>query len=203
MFWYAHNWGKVLWTYRYNLFEHIGKESTVENHVEFSINPKCFDSNAHYFNFYGEKFDTQNCEHFMVSPCREPKIQKELELVGRDNIESKPFLRMNERKMLMAKLNVTIIEEKITDKAISCDDVCLKNNRKCSEDLYPFVNNCEEMKTRHPCHEPCFSELYRGFHTKAPLFGQRDCVFLDQPSYKCSDTFDWKDFTKLCACKGE
>jgi hypothetical protein len=111
MFWYAHNWGKVLWTYRYNLFEHIGKESTVENHVEFSINPRCFDSNAHHFNFYGEKFDTQNCEHFMVSPCREPKIQKELELVGRENIESKPFLRMNERKMLMAKLNVTIIEE--------------------------------------------------------------------------------------------
>eukprot|EP01080_Neovahlkampfia_damariscottae_P000015 gene15-4266_t len=201
-YWYAHRKvGKVMWTFRYNLFEHIGKISTVMNEEHSLINPTCYDSNAHHFNYYGEKFDTQSCQHHMVSPCNQKSHQQELELVDRDSVQSKPFLSMPERKLLMQKMSVKIFEGKIDKVAFSCNDVCQKNNAKCEEQLYPFVNNCEEMRSRHQCHDPCFAEVYRGFHHKAPLFGKNYCIFLDQPSYKCDIKFDWKGYHKLCACK--
>ena len=128
-----------------------------------------------------------------MSPCKNPKLQKEIEYQGRDTIESKPILEPKERELLMSKLNVKVFYQA----DISCDDLCLKNNMKCVVTLYPLVNNCYEFKKREPDCQ-CISEIWYGIHSMAPFLFAKYCVLIDNPHYQCHEKIG---YPKLCACR--
>lgn len=186
---------RVHYTFRYNLFKHIGVYSSVGNDDHYKRNPKCFDTNSHIFNYYLEKFDNHNCNIFMMSPCDKPKIQKEFVYRARDVIEASPILNKKERIILMDKLKVSLT----LGYNFNCTTICANKGLTCDEKLYQFANLCEALKENRwePC--TCVSEVWYGTHDMGPFYYQQFCVILDQPVYKC----DHKPLAvqKLCPCQ--
>lgn len=208
-------WSKYLnriarnhYTFRYNLFQHIGFVSSVGNDAHYQRNPKCYDSNSHKFNYYLEKFDNHNCQHFMFSPCDKPMIQKELQYRARDVIESSPILKLKEREFLMKKLKIKVFK----GRRRNCHNICKENKMKCKEEYYPFINDCKYFqKNFGNC--LCTSEIWYGDHYFGPMVQLKDgdpvlwnygikidkCVILDNPDWRCSHSEEL-DVVKLCPC---
>lgn len=192
---------RVHYTFKYNLFEHIGLHSTVGNNMDHHYNPKCFDGMAHSFNFYLEKFDTSQCEEYMISPCYKKEIIMDFDLHGLETIQVRPLLKYKDRNLLMKKLNAHLIQYKIQNQE-SCDDICSKYDMICEPKFYIFANSCDEFKRRFLCKYPCISQMWNVWDKYLPFYQDGHCVLHDHPRYICnSKVLLPKGSEKLCPCK--
>lgn len=192
----AQNRERVLYTFRYTLFSHIGHVSAMGNENDHGNIPQCFDGMNQYilfiftqsyflviirsssnnffpsiFNFYAEKFDTTRCSHFMISPCSRGIVeQNELKLVTREMIETKTILTGPHNKFLRKKMKAYIIFRA----SGSCNSICKNQNivkgvtMTCHEELYPFVNDCDELDYMFNCKNPCFLDQWNVYYGSYP-----------------------------------
>ena len=97
---------KIMRTLRYNLFNHIGKSSNIDNEKDH-IYGNCYGGLKHWFNFYIEKFDIENCAHSMLSPCEE-NSQNEFKLIDSSIMQSHTFLKKNHVCYILDVLGVVV-----------------------------------------------------------------------------------------------
>jgi hypothetical protein len=202
-YWTQYDWepGKrVHHTFRYNLFDHNGAISTVENDDEKPFNPKCWDGMSHSFNYHYEKFDTFYCQHYLFSPCQKPEIQRELEYHGGDTIKSRSILKGVDKKLMEMKLGVHLVEAQVTVE--SCDTVCDAKGLKCFAVAYCLANSCEEMRARWKCrYDKCMNQVWSAWKPIAPFMYESGCVVIDDPAWTCSAKWRFDgDAHKICPC---
>lgn len=191
---------RVHFTFKYNLFYHIGKVSTVGNEIDGLYAPKCYDGMAHSFNFYLEKFDTFNCEKYMISPCFNRNLMKDFDLHGKETIQVRPLLSRESRYLLTNKTEIDLFEYKVKNEE-SCSEICEKYGRKCEQKYYIFANSCDEFKSRFPC-KYCVSQMWGVWDQSVPFYTEEMCVLHDHPRYNCHKKFKMPEGTvKVCPCK--
>jgi hypothetical protein len=188
-----------LLVFKYNLFDRIG---SMEDEIP-SNRPKCFSGNYQEFNPFIDKFDTQSCEKFNFSPCDHEEIQKDLISVHEDTLKVRSILRYEEKHLLMEKLNVKVHSLPHNKTlGVSCDITCNAYGAICSENLYPFVNECEEMKKFYGCneHPSCISLGWAVYKFDPPMKDNlENCIYTDYPQYYCwRKSFD--EVEKICPC---
>jgi hypothetical protein len=188
----------LLITFKYNLFHHLGKLSSVGNDIDHSYQPSCYDGNYHTYNFFHEKFQTFQCERYLISPCGNRKLQRDLVYVSGDSLKVRSVLRYKEKHLMMKKLKISIHTS-----ATSCDDVCKSLKRTCDVHLFPLINSCEEMVKSIGCPEkrPCIPLVYRSYAYAAPLTIETGrCMVVDYPEYQCH-AVPYPNMKRLCVCR--
>jgi hypothetical protein len=190
---------RVHHTFRYNLFQHNGAISTVQNDADMQFNPKCWDGMAHSFNYHFEKFDTFSCQHYLISPCQKPEIQRELDFQGADTLTARPILNGVDKKLFEMKIGVQLVEAEVTDE--SCDQVCSANGLNCFREAYPLANSCEELKSRGKCRwNKCMNEVWQVWKYNTPFVYDNACVIADEPAWQCDYKWKFDKAMKLCPC---
>jgi hypothetical protein len=180
---YSHLVGRNSFTFRYNLL------------IKDKNPAKCFQGSNHQNYFLYDRFDTDQCQKYLMSPCEEPNLQSTLKFVGRDSIESKSIIRFKERSVLMDKLKLRVIASEAHE---TCDEICGKQSLKCSEESIQFANSCEFMKSRFQCDECLIGNEH--FGPFVPFFSSKLCFLSDQSQFKCN--FQKKiDGVRICPCK--
>jgi hypothetical protein len=192
------------YTFRYNLFDHIGAVSTVGNEADTNWNPKCFDAMNHYFNFYFEKFNVNECSAFMMSPCYLKDIQSDLIYHDRDTFLAKSFLAREDRLIVFDKIGGQIVGRQRVRGWDLCDTICKDVGLQCKTNMFPFVNNCDELKARVNCkYNTCISNrwgVWWGYYL--PIITQdMECLVSDIPVMKCDqEILDIGPIYKICPC---
>eukprot|EP01080_Neovahlkampfia_damariscottae_P005152 gene5152-8758_t len=180
---YSHIVGRHSFTFRYNLL--IKKDKPI----------KCFQGSNHHYYYLYDRFDTDKCQKYLMSPCHEPHVQNAIKFIGRESIESKSIIRSKERAFLMDKLNVRLIASETHS---TCNQICEKQLLKCSEESIQFANSCEFMKSRFQCNE-CLIGNER-FGPFVPNFSSALCFLSDQSQFKCN-VQKKIDGIRICPCK--
>eukprot|EP01080_Neovahlkampfia_damariscottae_P007289 gene7289-11608_t len=189
-----------LYVFKYNIFHHIGSLSSVGNDGDHAFNKyKCFTGNFQHYNYYLEKFDTQNCDTFLISPCGKPNLQNELKYINGEAIEARSILKLEMRKFLMKKLGIDI-QTSTEGIKTSCDKVCSSIHGECNESIYPLVNSCDILKKELGCTK-CASLMWSVYIHSTPVALHENCIFSEISDAKCGqDSYDGK-MRKLCVCK--
>jgi hypothetical protein len=115
------------YTYRYNLFKHIGNESFIGNN-KFRV-LECLKLSSTNFYHYWEEFDWK-CYNKMISPCDMKKINEIFDLNLNPNVDIP--LKYEYRDLLMNSLNLSVHynffnDENVSNKTFfnsSCYDIC-------------------------------------------------------------------------------
>jgi hypothetical protein len=174
---------RILMTYRYMLFEHIGVESTVGNVETRSYQCFGFMKSIHFH--LEEHFDWL-CESHMLSPCPE-SVQESLHL--RQIPKSDIPLDADYRRVLLERIGLkTFLGDKAND---SCEDVCKSKNMKCIENALQFVNNCEFFDRLLGVSLPTFFRCvkFKMDFNKFPTFDTttNEIMITNELSGKCQD----------------
>jgi hypothetical protein len=204
--WSTHTWKNKnygLIVFRYNLFDHIGFNSSIGNDEDHSHQPTCYSGNYHDYNFHMEKFNTQSCDKYMFSPCDDVSLQIDVNTLNRDTIKVRSILKLEDRQLMMKKLNIKVYSPSFdTEKGVSCKMACESHQSSCHSNLYPLVNTCEEMQSFYGC-APCGTMLKGVNRLDPPMKDEEgNCIHVDFPEFHCEHK-SFRKIKKICACLGK
>jgi hypothetical protein len=183
-FWNQYFGERHLNIYRYNLMEHIGVESTVENIGNEKDNfrqgsAKCFERMMHPSLYALETFNFWDCQNAMISPCQNrTKLQDYFSLLpSKTTINYESPLSSSSFKEISSKIGLEIFE---VPSGISCDSYCQKKNLICENSSFLFMNNCDILKNLFNCQ--CKSSS----NVNSPFIFKRYCFIKNKPNFDCS-----------------
>lgn len=187
---------RTLITYRYNLFEHLGQETSVESSQSSRRFPKCF--SILYMQIFPavDYFNPWTCGHKIFSPCEEKSQNDFFQLTH--SPETQVPVIMKERLQLMKDFNIQAIS---TNGKESCDQICTEKSMKCEESSFPFVNDCQMMRRAYGNCE-CQSHAF-GVHPHDPVIvNSWYCSLQETPVFKCSSEIKLiYQGKRLCPCR--
>ena len=126
--------GRTFWTYRYNIFTHIG-EATSREGTDFpapTVLPRCFDINTMNGIMDLEQFDLPGCASQDFSPC----------LVQSEKGQVVPPLFAPVASMWPSSITKKVSSIVPGDSGKSCSVVCKERGRSCVVSVMPLINNC-------------------------------------------------------------
>ncbi|KAG2378798.1 hypothetical protein C9374_007946 [Naegleria lovaniensis] len=216
---------RTFYTYRLQLMEHIGVESSLghvrHNDLDF---PKCYEAQiAAKLMFH---FNMDQCSHSMFSPCDEVELELNSEsrtemrnTHGKSSIDqpSRPRLSSNNNNKLFLSLahdqfhetqaftpsaTFSLAHFKSNVQAIfcqegeSCEHCCLRHGKKCDGTYFPYINHCSELRKYKPnCN--CQREKY--LISRAPYITRNVCFIGTRPSRFDCTTSKFMS-SRLCPC---
>eukprot|EP01080_Neovahlkampfia_damariscottae_P006351 gene6351-10357_t len=181
----------ISYTYRYNLFEHIGKVSSVANDdVKERAEADCFGPMYHQSVFMQEKFEIWDCPKNMISPCgmNSSKMNEYSYRNKHDVRIDYPFSSKFRRVMLNQLKFKDIVGMN------SCEEICESRNMKCLESGFPLINNCEWMKKTFGDCKCEFTE-----NLSAPYYNNKKCFIKRDQPFSCN--FENDSFLRICPCQ--
>eukprot|EP01080_Neovahlkampfia_damariscottae_P006352 gene6352-10358_t len=182
---------RISYSYRYNLFKHIGKVSSVLNDDDERSEANCFGSMYHQAIFMQEKFDVWSCPNKMFSPCgikNKVKIEEYSYRNKHDVRIDYPFSSEFRQEIL----NQLEVKDYVGND--SCEDICMIKMMKCSESGFPLINNCEWMKKKFGDCECEFTE-----NPMAPCYYNKKCYIKRNQPFYCDVSNN--SILRICPCQ--
>lgn len=142
--------------YRFNLMEHIGLISSIDNYQVPDQYPRCYESQTS--NFCKHEFDVHACGHSLFSPCDNKARRELLPQFDTGLIDSPAIANFGVRSILeqrathvhhLGQLASVSVEKCLPGQ--SCVECCRAKNKQCSSEFFPYVNHCELLKHHFPC----------------------------------------------------
>eukprot|EP01080_Neovahlkampfia_damariscottae_P010838 gene10838-3458_t len=186
-----------LHVYRYNLMEHIGVESTLDNDGNDKDDhrlgsAKCFYRMVHPSLYHLEIFDIWNCQNSMVSPCKnETFISDYFNFIPSPSENSFESPLSNQLfKSISNSIGMKLYKVK---QQMSCDIYCQKKNLMCDNDSFQFINNCEILKNNFGC-----TSCHSSENNVSPLIFNNKCFVKRNKNFDCSHIS--KVGNRVCPC---
>lgn len=181
---------RVHYTYKYNLFDHIGIISSISNNEKRNVD--CLAPNVNFFLHWYEQYDLA-CSYYLFSPCRNKKIHRDYDLPMNPLLEAGGNLKLKTKLMNILKVKIIINQ----DTSYSCQEVCTKNEMICIDDNFFFANS--PVVARRVYLKDLWvierKEILTAFETSNRLL-----VPLDSRKSKCETKYNEKSIRVLCPC---
>lgn len=133
---------QVQYVYRYNLFSHIGHESTVFNE-QGKLND-CLHMNTNSDFLWFEQYNFMVCPHYLFSPCDKKELYNNYELGVGPYIELSGSLYANDKILKENRIDIKVATRKI----INCNTVCESHKMKCFPQGFLLINSGNYLRQK-------------------------------------------------------
>lgn len=183
--------GRELVVYRYQLFKHIGVESTIGNENQRLNLPECYDLQVN--SRIQHEFDVKKCVNHYFTPC-----------------DSDSEKLMNDDMLSLASSSSILDLQKIEPSSClpfeNCNECCNrmakqknKNSGTCQLPAFPNINHCQVLQKEFQCNN-CVDDISTG-ESNAPHFDGINCVINTSRKSRFNCNHKNERDVRLCPCK--
>lgn len=179
---HAHN--RQFFVYKYQLFHHLGTKSTM-GHTWIAPHSAC--NERLIYTEIGKNYDLLHCAHSLFSPCSQ---QVPIDYPDH-SVDVFHLPTFNSVHTLQQVQDVTPLECNT-----SCAKCCTQIAKRCNPEFLPYVNRCDNYKTRWKCSLESIS------CATAPSVVANTLFLLSRASRFFCDSYPQHGEIRICPCTG-